>query len=70
MTGDSDGHQLPREGVEPDIETKATMECTDCGAIFPRSDARMWAKTRLLCPDCDSEAIRHRTGTDTDDADG
>jgi Zn finger protein HypA/HybF involved in hydrogenase expression len=66
MTGGPNDYQLPRESVEPDIETKAKMECGDCDATFPRSEARMWAKTRLLCPACDSEAIRHRTGTDHD----
>jgi predicted Zn-ribbon and HTH transcriptional regulator len=61
MTDDSDEHQLPRDSVEPNIETKATMECSDCGTTFPRSEAKMWAKTRLLCPECDSEKIQDRT---------
>jgi Zn finger protein HypA/HybF involved in hydrogenase expression len=61
MTGRSDDHQLPRDSVEPNVETKAMMECGDCEAIFLRSEARMWAKTRLICPECDSDAIRSRT---------
>jgi DNA-directed RNA polymerase subunit RPC12/RpoP len=58
MGGDSEDHRLPRVRVDTGSESKARMRCSDCGATFPRSEARLPAKGTLVCPECDSRAIR------------
>lgn len=57
MGSDSEDCRLPRVRIDTDPEAKARMRCSDCGATFPRSEARLPAKGTLVCPECDSRAI-------------
>jgi DNA-directed RNA polymerase subunit RPC12/RpoP len=61
MARDSTGCGLPRVRVDVNPETRATMECGECGSTFPRSEARIPAKGTLVCPDCSSRDVRDVT---------
>lgn len=57
MGDDSGDCQLPRVRIDTETEAKALMECAECRATFPRSEARIPAKGTLVCPECDSRTI-------------
>lgn len=57
MGTEHDDCRLPRVRIDIETEAKALMECADCGATFPRSDARLPAKGTLVCPECNSREI-------------
>ncbi|MFC6835838.1 hypothetical protein [Halomarina ordinaria] len=53
MTRDDD-LRLPRDSVDPAVETKARLTCLACEATFPRREVVSEEKGRLRCPECDS----------------
>jgi len=47
-----DDRRLPRDGLAPDPDDGATMECRACGATFPRCEVATPEKGSLACPEC------------------
>jgi DNA-directed RNA polymerase subunit RPC12/RpoP len=57
----SDDCDLPRASAGVSGSERARMRCADCGERFLRSEARIPAKGTLVCPACDSRAVRDVT---------
>ncbi|MFC6835837.1 hypothetical protein [Halomarina ordinaria] len=57
MNDDEDDLELPRDGIAPDPDRIALMECFTCGTIFPRHDVKSVEKGTLRCPACDAENV-------------
>lgn len=57
MGNGSEDRRLPRVSIDIEAGSRALMECSECHATFPRSEARLPAKGTLVCPECDSRAI-------------
>lgn len=57
MARNTEDERLPREGVVPDVETEARMQCAACGAEFLRREVESTRKGRLVCPNCGSRDI-------------